>query len=79
MNDSQAQSNYEAYTGLYQSDLERDHMDRVVLLHDSEIADIFDNEEDAYNYGLERFGPGQFSLQRIGAEPITLGIYSAFL
>ncbi|WP_419554205.1 hypothetical protein [Candidatus Poriferisodalis sp.] len=79
MSDSQAERNYEAYKESFQTDLERDHLGEVVLLRDCAVVALFDSEADAYNAGIQKFGIGEFSLQRIGAEPISLGIFSAFM
>ena len=73
MVDSQARSNYRAYEAKYREELERDHLGRVVLLHNKEIVSIWNDMGDAYQVGCDQYGLGNFSLQRIGSRPTDLG------
>ena len=75
---SQSRSNYEAYVENYQAELEQTHFGKVVLLHDREIVKVFDDWDNALSIGYKRYGSGNFSVQEIGARPISLGIRSAF-
>ncbi len=77
MADSQARSNYEAYEAQYREELERDHLGRVALLHNAEVVSIWNDMGDAYQVGCDQYGLGNFSLQRIGARPVNLGILAA--
>lgn len=77
--ESQARSNYAAYKECYKEDLERDHPARVALLHDGELITVYNDMDDAYKIGCEKFGLGNFSLQRIGAPAVDLGILAAAL
>ena len=70
---SQAVANHAAYPK-YQEDLERDHAGRVVLMRNGEIVRIFNDKGDAYEYGYEFFGPGEFSMKRVGERPAHLGV-----
>ena len=49
-----------------------------MLLHDREIVKVFDDWDNALSIGYKRYGSGNFSVQEIGARPISLGIRSAF-
>ena len=40
---------------------------------DCEIIEYFPTANDAYDAGCERYGLGNFSIQEIGAAPISLG------
>ena len=79
MAESQARSNYEAYKIQYQEELERLHLGRVALLHDRELVSIWNDVGDAYQVGCEKYGLGHFSLQKIGARSVDLGILAAAL
>lgn len=79
MVDSQARSNHEAYKTLYQKELERTHRGRVALLHDKQLVSIWNDMGDAYQVGCEKYGLGNFSLQKIGARSVDLGILTAAL
>ena len=59
--------------------MEAEHWDRTVLLSDGEVVDVYNDEGDAYKIGCERFGPGRFSLHRVGERPVDLGIHAAAL
>ena len=77
--ESRARSNYEAYKARHREALEREHTGRVALMHDAEVVAIYNDEQDAYQIGVEKYGLGNFSLQVIGAEPISLGFVGALL
>lgn len=70
---SQAEINHAAYPK-YREALEREHAGRVVLMRDGEVVRIFNDKGDAYEYGHETFGFGNFSMKRIGERPAQLGI-----
>jgi hypothetical protein len=69
LSESQARANYEAYVAKYQDELERTSPGRVALLHNRELVEIYNDWNDAYKVGCKDFGLGEFSLQKIGAEP----------
>ena len=79
MVDSQARSNYEAYKTQHREKLERDHLGRIALLHDAEVVSTWNDMDDAYQVGCDLYGPGNFSLQKIGGRPANLGILAAAL
>ncbi len=56
----QAEINHEAYIQKYQADLEGEHTGESALMHD-------------HHSGYLLFGPGNFSIKRIGASPARLG------
>ena len=47
------------------------------MLHDQELVNVYNDMDDAYSIGVEKYGLGNFSLQRIGQQPIELGILAA--
>ena len=75
----QLRTNEVAYENDYREQLERDHHGRTALMHDGKLVEIYDDANDAYVTGYERWGLGGFSMKEIGREPIELGIFSASL
>ena len=63
----------------HREELEREHPGRVALMHDGEVEAIYNDEQDAYQIGVEKHGLGNFSLQVIGEEPVSLGFIGALL
>ena len=76
---SQARSNYEAYIKRYREELERNQTGRIALLHDEELISLWNDMDDAYQTGCDKYGLGNFSLQQIGARPVDLGILAPAL
>ena len=74
----QLEKNRKAYVAK-KKELESKHFGRVVLLHDGEIVDIYNDSGDAYAIGCEKFGLGNFSIEKIGEPPISLGIFTMSL
>lgn len=74
MENTEAHQNYMAYLDRYEQRLEVDHLGRVALMHNREVVNIYNDMDDAYSIGCEKYGLGNFSLQKIGARPIQLGI-----
>ena len=65
-----------AYEAKYQHDLERTDAGRIALMRDEELVGIYDDANAACEDGLERYGSGNYSIVRIGAEPLGLGIFT---
>ena len=65
-----------AYQARYQHELEATDSGRIALMHDEELIGVFDDGVTACENGLERFGSGNYSIVRIGAEPLSLGIFA---
>lgn len=61
-----------------QEEMESKHFGRVALMHDGQIVNIYNDSGDAYSIGVEKYGLGNFSLQKIGDRPISLGFYGLF-
>lgn len=59
--------------------LMREHAGRTVLLHNGKIIAIYNDRGDAYSIGCEKFGLGHFSIQRVGAKPRSLGIFTSLV
>ncbi|WP_419554241.1 hypothetical protein [Candidatus Poriferisodalis sp.] len=74
---SEARTNYKAYQEKYQDDLEQTDLGRIALMYNGEVVGLFNDDEDAYSVGLDRYGSGKFSMQRIGAQPISMGLLTA--
>ena len=74
---TEARHNYRAYKDKYKDMLEREHPGRIAMLHKQELVNIYNDMDDAYSIGVEKYGLGNFSLQRIGQQPIELGILAA--
>lgn len=75
----QLQANEAAYEKDYRERLERDHRGKTALMHDGKVVDVYDDPNDAYLTGYERWGLGGFSMKEIGQGPLELGIFSAGL
>ncbi len=54
-----------------------EHAGRIALLHDGALVAIYNDAGDAYSIGCEKFGPGNFCTQHIGAAPRSLGFAAA--
>ena len=76
MND-QLMINKKAYNKI-KDEMESKNFGRVALMHDGEVINIFNDGDDAYMIGLDKFGLGKFSLQKIGDKPISLGFQERF-
>ena len=74
---TEARRNYRAYQEKYRDRLEREHPGRIAMLHNQELVSVYNDMGDAYSIGVEKYGLGNFSLQRIGQRPIELGILAA--
>lgn len=70
--------NMEAYEEI-KEELESKHFGRIALLSDGELIEIYNDSGDAYTIAVNRFGLGNFSLQKIGEEPVSLGIFTLCL
>ena len=75
----QLRTNEIAYENNYREQLERDHHGKTALMHDGKVVDVYDDPDDAYLAGYDRWGLGGFSMKEIGQKPIELGILSASL
>lgn len=74
---TEAHRNYRAYQEEYKDRLEREHPGRIAMLHNQELVSVYNDMGDAYSIGVEKYGLGNFSLQRIGQRPIEIGILAA--
>ena len=75
---NQLDRNQEAYEAI-RSDMEDKYMNRVVLMHDGEVVEVYNDSGDAYKVGCEKYGLGRFSLMNIGEKPINLGFFTMFV
>jgi hypothetical protein len=67
----------EAYCEL-QASLESKETGRWAVIHDAQLAGIFDSFEEAATDAVERFGRGPYLIRHIGAPPITLPASAMF-
>ena len=51
-------------------------MGQTALLHQGKVVDIYNDTEDAYKIGCDKYGLGHFTIQVIGERPISLGIHT---
>jgi len=65
-----------AYEARYQHDLEETDFGHIALIHDEEVVGVYDDANVACEVGFKRYGAGSFSIVRIGAEPLSLGIFT---
>lgn len=75
---SQLDKNRAAYNAIKEA-MEAEHFGRAALLHDGEIIEIYNDSGDAYAIGCEKFGLGNFSIEKIGEPPISLGVFTMCL
>lgn len=75
---SQLEKNRAAYNAI-KEEMEAEHFGRAALFHDGEIIEIYNDSGDAYAVGCEKFGLGNFSIEKIGEPPISLGIFTMCL
>ena len=67
------EKNHEAY--LEQEErLIVEHLGKVALFHDGDLVEIYDDMDQAYDAGCEKFGLGHFSVEVVGQKPASLGI-----
>ena len=78
MTTNQLDRNQAAYESR-RAEMEAAHFGKVVLLHDGEIIEVYNDKGDAYKIGREKYGLGNFSLVNVGEKPISLGYYTSFL
>ena len=54
------------------NDLEIEHSGKWVIIHNKELAGIYDSFELAAEDAVKRFGRGPYLIRKVGAPPITL-------
>ena len=74
-NQRQLEVNRTAYMAI-KEEMEQNHMGSYLLMHDGEVVEIRDDGGVVYAIGCERFGLGNFSVEKVGEQPIHLGIHS---
>jgi len=72
---AQVELNYGAFQKLLDT-LLREHLNEYALMKDGAVVDFFAAAKDAYRAGKERFGFGNFSMQKIIDRPVDLGFFS---
>lgn len=68
----QIKKNESAYLAR-KEELEALHPGKVLLMHDGEVINAYNDDGDAYSIGCEKYGLGQFSLRRVSQQPIDVG------
>ena len=71
---TQAHDNHVAFVERHQTRLESEHSGKMALMRNGEVVEILDDKDVAYELGLQRYGAGNFSLERIGVSPHSLGV-----
>ena len=72
---AELKKNQAAYNKV-ENQMEVDNWGKTVLLHDGEVAAVYNSDEDAYSIGCEKYGLGHFSLHRVGIRPMDLGFHA---
>jgi len=54
-------------------EIEASYLGKIILMHNGEIVNAYNDDGDAYSIGCEKYGLGNFSLHRVGEKPIELG------
>ena len=67
--------NYEEFKRILPELLQRSP-GKYVVMHGGEIAKELDTFGDAARYGLEKFGPDEFSVQEVTSQSMSLGYHS---
>lgn len=52
--------------------LEAEHTGKWALLHDRQVAGLYDSFDAAAEVAVERFGRGPYLIRQVGAPPATL-------
>lgn len=68
----QARRNYDIYLAKHKLEAERVHRGKTALMHDGEVIDYYNDENDAVTAGKHFYGLGNFSIVRVGAKPIRV-------
>lgn len=74
----QLEKNWKAYNAV-KGEYESEHFGKTVLLHDGGIIAIYNDSGDAYKIGREKYGLGNFSVETVGEEPLSLGVFTICL
>lgn len=75
---AELKKNKEAFNDIREK-VEGEHWGKTVLMHDGAVVAIYNDHDDAYMIGCEKFGLGKFSLHRVGQQPVDLGFHSILL
>lgn len=76
--EDQITKNQMAYEAM-RADMEQQHFGRVLLMHDGEVVEIYNDSGDAYKIACEKYELGDFSLVTVGEKPIDLGFFTMFV
>ncbi|MCY4305665.1 MAG: hypothetical protein OXC62_12950 [Aestuariivita sp.] len=69
----QHKTNWEEFERL-EKNIGYEDIGRTSLLHDGKLVAIYNDNDDAYQIGVEKFGAGNFSVQTFGEKPKSLGL-----
>lgn len=67
------------YEAKHREKLERERRGQIVLMHDGEIVECFDDLSEAYDTGYEKFGKGMFSLIEVGERRPDFGVLNDYV
>lgn len=54
------------------NDLELEHFDKWVVVHDEQLVGIYDSFEEAADIAVQKFGRGPYLIKQVGQGPLTL-------
>ena len=74
----QARENLKAYEE-HRAELEAKHLGKTVLLRNCRLVEIFDDYDDAFFTGCEKYGLGSFSVQLIGERAACFGAMTPYI
>ena len=69
----QIEVNRAAYNKI-RKDMESEHNGKYALMNNGKVAGIYNDSGDAYSIGCDKFGLGDFTIEKVGEAPISLGI-----
>jgi len=70
--DAEFKKNIAGYEKI-RAEMESKHMGRVALLSGGKLVAVYNDSGDAYAIGCEKFGLGNFFIEKIGQKPIHMG------
>lgn len=68
----QIKKNESAYLAR-EKELEALYPGKVLLMHDGEVINAYNDDGDAYSIGCEKYGLRKFSLRRVSQQPVDIG------
>lgn len=73
--DTEIDRNFDAFVTMLPDLLQR-APGKYALLHSARLVELFDSSVSAVVAGIQRFGPGEYSVQEVTDRADNLGFYS---